>query len=391
LNKRILNTGIQEFIKNNLATDIMSVLLSKPIFEEVTNKELVEQLESAKKAKDKLPTWFRSEAIIYPKKLHIEQTSSELTASYKSNIVRVNRIADLSGGFGVDSYYFAKNAVSVDSFEINPELSEIVNHNLKALGVSNIHCYNKDGIEQLLHSDQNYDMIYIDPDRRDAQKKRVYFLSDCRPDVPKHLDELFTKAPLVMLKTAPLLDISQGIKDLKGVKQIIALAVKNELKELLWILENDFKGTPLVKAVNLESKQLEFSSLLNSEENTKSIPTPVGTYLYEPNVALLKTGMFKTIAQRFKIGKMHSNTHLYTSDELIEFPGRVFKINEVLHYNKKNLKLFENTKANVSCRNFKLSVEQLKKKHRIKDGGAQYLFFTTDLNNQAVVLVCEKA
>ena len=369
----------------------MSVLLSKPIFEEVTNKELVEQLESAKKAKDKLPTWFRSEAIIYPKKLHIEQTSSELTASYKSNIVRVNRIADLSGGFGVDSYYFAKNAVSVDSFEINPELSEIVNHNLKALGVSNIHCYNKDGIEQLLHSDQNYDMIYIDPDRRDAQKKRVYFLSDCRPDVPKHLDELFDKAPLVMLKTAPLLDISQGIKDLKSVKQIIALAVKNELKELLWILENDFKGTPLVKAVNLESKQLEFSSLLNSEENTKSIPTPVGTYLYEPNVALLKTGMFKTIAQRFKIGKMHSNTHLYTSDELIEFPGRVFKINEVLHYNKKNLKLFENTKANVSCRNFKLSVEQLKKKHRIKDGGAQYLFFTTDLNNQAVVLVCEKA
>jgi len=206
-----------------------------------------------------------------------------------------------------------------------------------------------------------------------------------------HLEMLFDKAPLIMLKTAPLLDISQGIKDLSGVKEIIALAVKNELKELLWILEKNFDQTPTVKAVNLESPHLDFNSLIDSEEKTNITPTPIGSYLYEPNVALFKIGMFKTIAKHFKLGKLHSNTHLYTSDELIEFPGRIFKVNEVLFYNKKNLKPFENTKANISCRNFKISVEQLKKKHRIKDGGAQYLFFTTDFNNQAVVLVCQKA
>lgn len=369
----------------------MSVLLSKPYFNGITNKELVQQIESVKKAKNKLPTWFHTQGIFYPKKLHIEQTSSELTAAYKSNITKANRIADLSGGLGVDTFYFAKNASTVDHFEINTDLSEIVQHNFNALKVNNINCHNEDGIAAVLNSNQFYDMIYIDPDRRDHQKNRVFFLSDCKPDVPMHLKMLFDKAPVIMLKTAPLLDISQGIKDLIGVKEIIALAVKNELKELLWILERDFDQTPTVKAVNLESPHLDFNSLIDSEEKINITPTPIGNYLYEPNVALLKIGMFKTIAEQFKLGKLHSNTHLYTSDALIEFPGRIFKINKILHYNKKNLKLFENTKANISCRNFKLSVEQLKKKHRIKDGGAQYLIFTTDLNNQAVVLVCEKA
>lgn len=390
MNKLILNTGIQEFIENNIDTDIMSVLLSKPYFEGISNKELVEQIESAKKAKYKLPTWYHTQGILYPKKLHIEQTSSELTAAYKSNLTTANRIADLSGGLGVDTFYFAKKAISVDHFEINPELAEIVQHNFSVLNANNINCYNEDGIATVLNSNQLYDMIYIDPDRRDHQKNRVFFLSDCKPDVPMHLEMLFDKAPLIMLKTAPLLDISQGIKDLSGVKEIIALAVKNELKELLWILEKDFDQTPTVKAVNLESPHLDFNSLIDSEEKTNITSTPIGSYLYEPNVALLKIGMFKTIAKHFKLGKLHSNTHLYTSDELIEFPGRIFKINEVLFYNKKNLKPFENTKANISCRNFKISVEQLKKKHRIKDGGAQYLFFTTDFNNQAVVLVCQK-
>lgn len=368
----------------------MSVLLSKPFFEGVSNKELVEQIEAAKKAQNKLPTWYHSKGIFYPKKLHIEQTSSELTAAFKSNLIQANRIADLSGGLGVDTFYFAKKAKSVDHFEINPELAEIVKHNFSVLNATNIYSHNADGIAAILNSNELYDMIYIDPDRRDHQKNRVFFLSDCRPDVPTHLESLFEKAPVILLKTAPLLDISQGIKDLSGVKEIIALAVKNELKELLWILEKDYNQTPVVKAVNLESNHSDFSSLIDAEENTNTISSSIKSYLYEPNVALFKTGMFKTIAEKFKLGKLHSNTHLYTSDELIDFPGRVFKINEVIHYNKKNLKLFENTKANVSCRNFKLTVEQLKKKHRIKDGGAHYLFFTTDLNNQAVVLVCEK-
>lgn len=368
----------------------MSVLLSKPFFEGVSNKELVEQIEAAKKAKNKLPTWYHTKGIFFPKKLHIEQTSSELTAAYKSNLIQANRIADLSGGLGVDTFYFAKKAKSVDHFEINPELADIVKHNFSVLNATNIYSHNADGIGTVLNSNQLYDMIYIDPDRRDHQKNRVFFLSDCKPDVPTHLENLFEKAPVILLKTAPLLDISQGIKDLSGVKEIIALAVKNELKELLWILEKDYNQTPVVKAVNLESNHSDFSSLIDAEENINTISSSIKSYLYEPNVALLKTGMFKTIANHFKLGKLHSNTHLYTSDKLIDFPGRVFKINEVLHYNKKNLKLFENTKANVSCRNFKLTVEQLKKKHRIKDGGAQYLFFTTDLNNQAVVLVCKK-
>lgn len=368
----------------------MSVLLQKPIFDSLSNRELVQQIESAKKAKDKLPTWFNCTTIYYPPKLHIEQTSSELTANYKSNLIAAKRIADLSGGLGVDSYYFSKNAEAVNHFEINPELALIVKHNFKALEASNIFSYAADGIDTVLSSKETYDLIYIDPDRRDKNKNRVYFLTECLPNVPKHLDKLFEHSNNILIKSSPLLDISQGLKELSGVKQIIALAVKNELKELLWILEKDYNQIPTVKAVNLNSDQREFTAAITCEEHSTSIAHSIEEYLYEPNVALLKTGMFKTIAQTYQLHKLHSNTHLYTSSQLVDFPGRVFKIKEVLKYNKKNLKPFEKTKANISCRNFKLSVDQLRKKHRINDGGASYLFFTTDCNNKAVVVVCNK-
>lgn len=390
MNKDILNTGIQDFIKNNLTTDTMSVLLQKPLFDSLTNKELVEQIESTKKAKEKLPTWFNTKRIYYPKKLHIEQTSSELTADYKSKLIPASKIADLSGGLGVDTYYFSKQADEVDHFELNPELAFIVKHNFKVLKTTNINSFNKDGIASVLNSVKIYDLIYIDPDRRDQNKKRVFFLSDCLPNVPKYLNSLFDRAPNILVKTSPLLDISQGLKELSGVKEIIALAVKNDLKELLWVLEKGFSGDPLIRAVNLNADQEEYKEYFIREQATLASIGPIENYLYEPNVSLLKSGMFKSIANHYKLSKLHSNTQLYTSSELIGFPGRRFKIKEVINYNKKNLKAFENTKANVSCRNFKSTVALIRKKHRIKDGGALYLFFTTNYKNQAVVVVTEK-
>ena len=390
MNKAILNTGIQSFIKNNLNTDTLSVLLKKPLFDQVSNHELVQQIESAKKAKDKLPTWFNTPRIYFPKKLHIAQTSSELTAAYKSSLIVAKVIADLSGGLGVDTYYFAKHAIHIDHFELHKELAEIATHNFKVLHATNIDTYNEDGVAYVLSHSKSYDMIYIDPDRRDQHKKRVFLLSDCSPDVPKHLESLFKHTQQLFIKTSPLLDISQGMKELSNVKQIIALGVKNELKELLWILDKNYTGIPILKAVNLATEQQEYHCPLDREESAIASIGPIEDYLYEPNVALLKSGMFKSIAQDYQLHKLHPNTHLYTSNELKEFPGRRFKVLREMHYNKKNLKSLENTKANISCRNFKSSVALIRKKHRIKDGGAHYLFFTTNSKNEAVVVQTEK-
>lgn len=391
MNKLILNTGVQNFIQKNWNADIMSVLLKKPLFHGISQKELVEQLEAKKKCRDKLSTWFKTADIYYPNKLNIEQTSSEQTALYKSSLVAGKTLLDITGGFGVDSYSFSKKVNTVFHCEINPKLSEIAAYNFDVLGQNNIDCIAKDGIAFLRETNLQFDWIYVDPSRRDDQAGKVFLLKDCLPNLPEHLPSIFKKANNVMVKTSPLLDISQGIKELDSVKQIHVVAVNNEVKELLFILSNDFEGAVSVASINLVGDGKEvFSFELGEEVNTKvAFGAPSG-YLYEPNSAILKSGGFKSLAKVFKLKKLHQHSHLYTLDELINFPGRSFKILEVLPYSKKSLKALNLAKANVTTRNFPLSVSELRKKHKIKDGGDVYLFFTTDFNDDLIVIKCQK-
>ncbi|WP_313788456.1 THUMP-like domain-containing protein [Flagellimonas pacifica] len=369
----------------------MSVLFKKPHFEGISQKELSEQLEAKKKCKDKLPTWFHTEEIYYPNKLNIEQTSSEQTAAYKSKIVSGKLLLDATGGLGVDTFYFSKKMDQVSHCEIDSKLSHIAQHNFEVLGQNNIVCIDTDGIETLKASRQKYDWVYIDPSRRSNVKGKVFLFKDCIPNLPEHLPAIFEKSSNILVKTSPLLDISQGLKELDFVKEIHVVAINNDVKELLFVLEHGFDDDVKIKTINLvQNREDVFNFQLKSEQ--RSFPTfgEPEKYLYEPNSAILKSGGFKSVANAFGLKKLHQHSHLYTSTNLIEFPGRRFEISQILPYSKKALKDLSVNKANITTRNFPISVAELRKKHKIKDGGGIYLFFTTDLNDKLLVLICKK-
>ena len=391
MNKSILKTGIQQFIEKNWSTDIVSVLLKKQRFSAVSQKELAEQLEAKKKCQNKLPSWFTTKQIYYPNKLHIEQTSSEITAQYKASLVSGKSLIDITGGFGVDSYFFAKKIAQITHCELNQKLAKIAAYNAQILDAKNITFKAQNGIDFLQHANVNFDWIYVDPSRRNGVKKKVFLLKDCLPNIPLQLDSLFLKTENILLKTSPLLDIKLGIATLKFVKEIHVVAVKNEVKELLWILEKNFKGELKVKTVNLQksSKQI-FDFILSKEKTTLSELAAPNHYLYEPNAAILKSGGFKSVGTAFGLKKLQEHSHLYTLDTLIEFPGRIFKINTVVPYNRKALFKLNIKKANVATRNFPENVATIRKKLKIKDGGDNYLFFTTNLNRQLIVINCQK-
>lgn len=393
MNKNLLNTGIQHYIENNFNTDTLSVLLKKPFFIGVSQQELVQQLIGKQKANGKLKTWFGTKNIIYPPKLNLEQTSSEYTAQYKANLVDGKNLLDATGGFGVDSYFFAQKMEHVFHAEINPELAEIVQHNFAQLGVNNYTQHQGDGLDFLARTQHKIDWVYIDPSRRNEVKGKVFMLSDCLPDVPKNLPLLFNNCSKLLIKTSPLLDITNGLRELQFVKEIHVVAVKNEVKELLWVLKKDYTENLKIICANILSAETveRFSFDLEHEKDTTIHYSLPMRYLYEPNAAILKSGAFKSIGNTYQLSKLQEHTHLYTSDVLTrEFPGRIFTIQNTIPYNKKEIKKTGITQANITTRNFPESVAQIRKKHKIKDGGSRYLFFTTNLEGKRMVLECKK-
>lgn len=393
MNNIILNTVIQKFIGENVSKDITSLLLQNHHFKGVSIKEVVEQIEAKKRCKLKLRTWYNTANIYYPNKLNIEQTSSETTAKYKSEIISGNSIIDLTGGFGVDCYYFSKAFKNVTHCELNQELSEIANHNFQVLNTENVDTVNADGISYLSEKKNHYDWIYIDPSRRNDIKGKVFYLKDCLPNVPEHLDQLFNYSDNILIKASPMLDLSIGISELQHVKNIHIVAVNNEVKEVLFILERDYSAGIEIKTVNFQKEEIQ-EFIFTQEEESEALVNykEVQSYLYEPNAAILKSGAFKSVAQTLKTDKLHQHSHLYTSESLINFPGRSFIVEKVVPYNKRKIKsILEKKQINASTRNFPESVAQLKKKLKFKDGGDDYVFFTTNHNNEKVVILCKKA
>ena len=392
MNKYILNTGVQVFISNNLNADILSVLLAKPHFEGLSQKELAEQIEAKKKCKNKLPAWYNTPNIYYPKKLHIEQSSSEITAKYKAGIVSGKLLLDLTGGIGVDSYYFSDTIDEVVHCEWNKELHEIATYNYGILKRSNIHTHHIDGLSFLENTELHFDWIYLDPSRRDDSKKKVFQLSDCTPDISKNLELILKKGAHVLLKTSPLLDIASGMQELKNVREIHIVAVNNEVKELLWILDAKTPVTPVsIKTINIAKGGNEvFDFLLLAERDAKTNYSSPMKFLYEPNAAIMKSGAFKIIGNTYGVMKLHEHSHLYTSSVLVDFPGRAFEIIKQVPYNKNALKDLSIEKANITTRNFPESVATIRKRFKISDGGEVFLFFTTNMLGKRIVLQCKK-
>ena len=386
----VLNPDIQEFINRNIGNDISTIALQKNPFPTVNWFDILDQINGKQKAKSKLSTWFTTNNILYPTSISIEQTSSEKTAQYKSQLVSGEKLIDLTGGFGVDDYYFSKKINQVIHCEINDKLSQIVKHNFEPLNATNIQCIAGESLETLKNINQKFDWIYIDPSRRNDAKGKVFMLKDCLPNVPELLDLYFEFSSNILIKTAPILDITAGLTELKSVSAIHIVAIENEVKELLWILEKNYTQSINIVTVNiLKDKTEAFSFMYDSEKLvTYNMPKK---YIYEPNAAIMKSGGFNEIAMQYKIDKLHQHSHLYTSDNLIDFPGRIFEVQKCINYSKTEMKFhLENSKANVTTRNFPETVENIRKKWRIAVGGNLYCFFTTDVNNNKIVLLCDK-
>jgi len=391
LNNNILNKKIQNFINVNLKSNLTKLILKGSPFEEVSIQEIADQILAKNSCKKKLPTWFDAENIYYPNKLNIEQTSSEITAKYKSDLVSGATLIDITGGFGVDAFFFSQIVKNITHCEISEDLSAIVSHNFKQLKAKNIKTHFGDGIEFLEKSKEKFDWIYADPSRRNDAKEKVFLLKYCLPNIPENLDLLFQKTDHILLKISPILDISSAINELKYVKEIHVVAIENEVKELLFLLQKNYTQNIDIKTINFNKEENQsFNFSLNKEVYaTFSEPKK---YLFEPNSAILKAGAFRQISAYLKIDKLHQHSHLYTSNKLIDFPGRKFEIKHCISYDKKQLlKLIPTKKANITTRNFPETVAQIRKKTGLKDGGNQYLFFTTDMNNKLMALICEKA
>ena len=384
-----LTSEIQHFIDQNIGSDLKQLALRKSPFPDGDWIEIIGQIAAKTKAKDKLLTWFATPNIVYPSKISVEQTSSERTALYKSQLVSGESLIDLTGGFGVDDFYFAKQLKTVVHCEINNDLSAIVKHNFSQLEVNNVEFFSGDSSAILKDLNREFDWIYIDPSRRNEAKGKVFMLADCLPNVPELLDFYFGFSKNILIKTAPILDISAGLRELKHVREIYIVAVENEVKELLWMIGKDYKGTVAIKTTNLTKERMDVFDfvLLNPTDAAFSLPKK---YLYEPNSAIMKSGGFDALGTHFGLFKLHQHSHLYTSDEIIDFPGRIFEIVRNIGYNKTDMKTLENQKANITTRNFPDAVETIRKKWKIKDGGNDYCFFTTDANNDKIVLICAK-
>ncbi|WP_207426348.1 hypothetical protein [Pedobacter sp. SYSU D00535] len=390
MNPLILQEEVQNYLNVHLDDDVNRILLGKSPFAGISPRELAQQLESRKKCEKKLPTWFARKGIYYPPKISIEQTSSELTARYKSTLALGDRLIDLTGGLGVDSYYFSKRLKDVVHCELNSELSTIASHNASVLNQTNIEFLNTNGLEYLSKSDVNFDTIFVDPSRR-VESKKVFLLQDTEPNVVSNLPLLLGKAKRVIIKTSPLFDIHSGLQELSSVKEIHVVSVKNDCKELLWVIDAGFEGEPNIVCAALTESNSLFYTFEPAQEKSLRIErfyNPL-SFLYEPDVAILKAGAFKSIATCFHLGKLNRNTHLYTSERIVEnFVGRVFKIRSV-----NTLKTFKASgirKANVITRNFPLQVEEIKKKYKIQDGGDLYLIFCTGAENQLLAIEAER-
>ncbi len=390
MNKHILHKDVQDFITKNLNTEITKLVLKGSPFKEVSIQQIAKQITSKNKCKKKLPTWFNTKNIYYPDKLNIEQTSSEITAKYKSKLVKGENIIDLTGGFGVDCFAFSKTNKQVTHCEINESLSLKAKYNFQKLKIDNIITIIGNGIDYLKNNNKNFSTIYIDPSRRDSVKKRVFLLADCTPNLPDNLALLFNYSNIILVKTAPLLDVKAAINELGFVKEVHVVAVNNDVKEVLYLLEKDFNDEINYKTINfVKGGNQLFDFKIKSEEAGYSLPK---SFLYEPNSAILKSGAFNEISALLKVDKLHKHSHLYTSDVLINFPGRIFSIIKVIKYNAKKIKaVLRIEKANITIRNFPETVAQIRKKTKLKDGGVNYLFFTTNIDEEKVVVVCKKA
>ncbi len=437
-----MNQATQDFIRQHQDDDVRQLAFLGSKYPEVDMPFALDQIRGRKMARVKLPRWASLEGIIYPPHISMEQCSSESTALYKAELAArllslpasssgiemkaENEIefVDLTGGFGVDfSYIAARLGVKSMYVERQAHLCEAAKENFGRLGLKNAIVKNGDGIEilhsfhpkkkdaasaddslgitydqprSLLKTNLGLKIIFIDPARRDDAGNKVVSLKDCTPDVTILQEEMLSKADYVIIKLSPMLDWHRAISELSHVREVHIISVNNECKELLLVLSARNMGENLrIYCIN-DAQSFVCDEMDMESSSVKIAPSTLEEmlYLYEPNASLMKAGCFGVLSERYDARMLSKNSHLFMSREPIAvFPGRSFRIIAVSSFNKKELKrhLSGITKANIATRNFPLSVAELRKRLKLKDGGETYIFATTLSDESHVLVITEKA
>ena len=400
-----MNAATRDFIEKHLKDDVRQLALQK--FPDGVDKVLVlNQIEARQLLSKKVPSWASNPDLLFPKHISIEQCSSELTAKYKASIILGgDTFVDLTGGLGIDSYFLSKKFKTSYYVENQKELCDLAEHNFQVLG-RKITIVNSDA-ETFLSKNPDFDLIFIDPARRDIYNRKMVSLHDCSPDVVKLVEtfpETSSRKPSFLIKASPMLDISLITNELQNISEIHIVSVKNECKEILIKIEPGFEGeikyycvdlNPVGTRHALSQQDVMVFQFVESEEKS-AIPLFLSTvkkYLYEPNASIMKSGAFKLISQRFGIEKLHVNSHLYTSDNLVyDFPGRIFDVIGFAPFNKKIKKelLKDITEASVATRNFPLSANDLRKTLNLKESDKNFVFGTTLIGEKKVVILAKK-
>ena len=404
----MMNQATQDFIRQHQDEDVRQLAFLGSKNPEVDMPFALDQIRGRKMARAKLPLWANIDGIIYPPHISMEQCSSESTALYKAELAarllglpdssfsEEIGFVDLTGGFGVDfSYIASRLGMSSMYVERQAHLSEAAKENFERLGLKNAIVKNEDGIE-VLHSLKELKLIFIDPARRDDAGNKVVSLKDCTPDVTVLQEEMLSKADYVIIKLSPMLDWHRAISELSHVREVHIISVNNECKELLLVLSARNMGENLrIYCIN-DAQSFVCDELDMESSSVKIAPSTLEEmqYLYEPNASLMKAGCFGVLSGRYDARMLSKNSHLFVSREPIAaFPGRSFRIIAVSSFNKKELKrhLSGITKANIATRNFPLSVAELRKRLKLKDGGETYIFATTLSDDSHVLVITEKA
>lgn len=404
----MMNQATQDFIRQHQDEDVRQLAFLGSKNPEVDMPFALDQIRGRKMARAKLPLWANIDGIIYPPHISMEQCSSESTALYKAELAarllglpassssEEIGFVDLTGGFGVDfSYIASRLGMSSMYVERQAHLCEAAKENFERLGLKNAIVKNEDGIE-VLHSLKELKLIFIDPARRDDAGNKVVSLKDCTPDVTVLQEEMLLKADYVIIKLSPMLDWHRAISELSHVREVHIISVNNECKELLLVLSARNMGEKLrIYCIN-DAQSFVCDELDMESSSVKIAPSTLEEmqYLYEPNASLMKAGCFGVLSERYDARMLSKNSHLFVSREPIAaFPGRSFRIIAVSSFNKKELKrhLSGITKANIATRNFPLSVAELRKRLKLKDGGETYIFATTLSDESHVLVITEKA
>lgn len=395
-----------EFIREYRERDIRQLALQANRFPDVDMPYALDQIQGWQIARRKLPKWAACDGVIFPPHLSMEQCSSEPTAQYKLNLAmewtcqvgHASRMTDLTGGFGVDFSFTSCAFAAATYVERNEQLCHIVEHNLPLLGLNNATVVCADAVEYL-STVEPQTMLFLDPARRDEHGAKTVMLADCTPDVVQLLPKLLEKSRFTMLKLSPMLDWHKAVDDLQGtVREVHIVSVGGECKELLLVLSTVVESELKVYCADLSTASSSSSLFVYTPGSSAPVANSTfniqhSTFLFEPNASIMKAGCFDELAAAYGVSPVSRNSHLFLSDEPVEdFPGRSFVVERVTTMNKGELRkaLVGIEKANIATRNFPLTVAELRKRLKIKDGGDVYIFATTTAEGEHLLLISRK-